>query len=274
MRVCEGRLKDRVERGDVLIAGCVADSRSASVVEIYHDTGFDFLLIDREHTCLTDETITNHIMVARCLGFPSMVRVVEDNYCELNRTLDHGADGVFVPRVRTAEQVENIVSTVKYRPEGIRGLVGGGVPISKYKGWDSLTEQIDTVNRNTVVGIQIETAEALANLDEILSVKGVHIAVVGNDDLSIGMGIPGQTKTPEYIGQVERIIAACRKHGVLPGIACGDPDTAVSWIEKGMKCIWYSSDVNLFYQAASQGVQAIREHLPGPARCSGGGSGR
>lgn len=273
MRVCEGLLRKRVEDGDLLIAGGVADSRSASVVEIYCDTGFDFLLIDREHTCLTDETIADHIRVARSLGFPSMVRVVEDSYHELNRTLDHGPDGVFVPRIRTPEQVENIVRIVKYKPDGIRGLAGGGVPIGKYKGWPSLVEQIDTINKNTVVGIQIETAEALANLDDILSVRGVDIAVVGNDDLSIGMGIPGQTKTREYIAEVERVIAACRKHGVMPGIACGDPDIAVYWIERGMRCIWYSTDTCLLYQAAAQGIHAIRSRRPASLDAGGDESG-
>ena len=261
MRVCSGNLRKRVDNRDLLIFGCIQDSRSSSVVEVYQDVGFDALMIDREHTALNSETICDHIRVARALDFPVMVRVAEDCYHELNRTLDQAPDGIFVPRIRTREQVEVIVQAVKYQPIGRRGLAGSTCPVGKYYGWGSVAEQIETVNRNLVVGIQIETAEALDDLDGVLSVPGVDMAVVGNDDLSMSMGLPGQLDHPEYIAAVERMIAACERHGVLPGIAGGDPDWIAGWIAKGMRVAWYVSDIYLIWAAATQSLGALKDRL-------------
>ncbi len=242
-----------------MLSATLLDSRSTSTIEIFEDAGYDVVMIDREHTSLSDETIADHIRVARCLDLPCMVRVAEDCYHELNRTLDQAPDGIYVPRIRSRAQVERIMETVHYAPKGRRGLAGSSCPIGKYKGWDSVVEQIETVNRNLVVGIQIETAEALENLDDILSVKGVDIAVVGNDDLSMGMGIPGQLDNPEYIAAVEEVIAACNRHEVLPGIAVGDVEKTLYWMEKGMKLFWLGSDVHLLHMACCNLVNTVRQ---------------
>ncbi len=261
MRVCSGRLRRLVDGGGVLVFACVHEMRSASVIEIYHDAGYDAVLIDREHTALNEETISDHMRVARCLDLPVMVRVAEDCYHELNRALDQGADGIFVPRIRTREQVEELVHKVRYAPLGGRGLAGSTCPVGKYYGWGSITEQIEAVNRNLVIGIQIETADALADLDGILSVPGVDMAVIGNDDLSMGMGIAGQLDHPDYIAAVEQVIAACQRHGVLPGIAGGDPDASANWVSRGMRVLWYTSDIYLLWDGAQRQIVALRQRM-------------
>jgi 2-keto-3-deoxy-L-rhamnonate aldolase RhmA len=263
MRGCTNQLRQRVDQGELLVFGCVMDSRSGAVIEMYHETGYDGVLIDREHTALNSETILEHIRMARALDFPCMVRVADPSYHELNRTLDQAPDGIYVPRIRSRADVEHVLQTVKYPPLGLRGLGGSTCPAGKYMGWGHVTEQIEYVNRDMVVGIQIETAEALANLDDILSVPGVDIAVVGNDDLSIGMGIPGQWESDEYRAAVVRIIEACRRHGVLPGIAGGDPAFVRYWAERGMRVFWAAADICLMWGAARQSVTALRGALEG-----------
>jgi 2-keto-3-deoxy-L-rhamnonate aldolase RhmA len=258
-----GRLRQRVNNKDLLVFGCIMDARSGAAVEAYHEAGYDVLLIDREHTALNSETVLEHIRLARALDFPCMVRVAEDCYHELGRTLDQAPDGIFVPRIRSRAQVESLVRMVKYPPLGMRGLAGSSCPAGKYVGWKSVAEQIECVNRDLVVGIQIETVEALDDLDGILSVPGVDIAVVGPDDLSAGMGIPGQLTAPEYVAAVERVIGACRRHNVLPGIAGGDPAAVRQWIERGMRAIWYAADVCLLWQAATQQLSKLHEALAG-----------
>lgn len=261
MRAYSGLLRRRVDNRDLLILAGVHESRTGAVIEVYHEAGYDGVFIDREHTTLTLETIGEHIRICRALDFPVMVRVAESCYHELNRTLDQAPDGIYVPRIKSREQVEEIVRTVRYRPLGVRGLAGSTCPVGKYRGWSSLTEQIETVNRNLVIGIQIETGEALAELDGVLSVPGLDIAVVGNDDLSMNMGIPGELEHPDYVAAVDRVIAACQRHGVLPGIAGGDPDFIAFWIKRGMRVIWYTSDIYLIWQAAVQQLAALRERL-------------
>jgi 2-keto-3-deoxy-L-rhamnonate aldolase RhmA len=255
------KLRKRIEAGAIIIFGVVVDSRSGSVIEMYEDTGFDAVLIDREHSALNSETIQDHIRLARALEIPCMVRVADFSYHEMNRTLDQAPDGIFVPRIRTREDVEHIMRTVKYPPLGQRGLGGTACPISKYTGWPSVTQQVDYANRDVVVGIQIETAEALANLDEILSVPGIDMAVVGNNDLSLGMGLLGKTDSDAYIDAIMKIIAACQRHNVAPGIACTDPAKVRFWADRGMRIFWYANDIYLMWQTARTNMQALKKAL-------------
>jgi 2-keto-3-deoxy-L-rhamnonate aldolase RhmA len=187
-----------------------------------------------------------------------MVRVVENCYQEMNPILDQAPDGIFVPRIRSRQDVETLVRTVKYPPEGVRGLASAICPVSKYLGWGSAAAQIQGVNRNLVIGIQIETAEAMENLHGVVSVPGVDIALVGPDDLSTALGIPGQTAHTRYVDAVKRVIEVCQQHGVLPGIACLDPEQAHFWIERGMKVIWYAIDNSLLWTAGKRHLEALR----------------
>ncbi|RIH63975.1 hypothetical protein D1164_16710 [Mariniphaga sediminis] len=261
MKGLTGELKKRVREKDTLLAGCVMDSRSGAVIEMYHETGFDLIMVDREHSGLNNETILEHIRLARALGIPCMVRVAEPGYAELNRTMDYAPDGIFVPRIRTREEVENIIKMIKFPPKGVKGYGASTCPAGKYVGWENPLEQLDFFNKNFVVGIQIETAEALENLDDILSVPGIDIAVVGNDDLSLGMGIPTQFDSPEYIAAVKKIISTCNKYEVLPGIACGDPVRIKFWKEQGMRVFWAAADIMSMWLYTKQSYKAIREEL-------------
>jgi 2-keto-3-deoxy-L-rhamnonate aldolase RhmA len=166
-----------------------------------------------------------------------------------------------VPRVRSKTQVEEIIHTVMYPPDGVRGLAGYGCPVGKYSGWGSRQEQLETVNQNLVVGIQIETKEAIDDLDGILSVERVDMAIVGNDDLSTSLGMPGEADSPAYHSVVREVIRACERHGVLPGIPCGDAKIARYWIEQGMRMIWYGSDVAFLWSGANRRITELRHAL-------------
>jgi 2-keto-3-deoxy-L-rhamnonate aldolase RhmA len=218
-------------------------------------------MIDREHTALNSETILEHLRLCRALEIPSMVRVADHSYHEFNRFLDQAPDGIMVPRIRTRADAEHVIDTVKYPPLGRRGLGGSTCPVGKYMGWPKLTDQIAYVNEDLVVGIQIETAEAFDDVDNILSVPGIDMAIVGNDDLSIGMGIPGQLDHPRYLKAVESIIASCRRHGVLPGIAGGDPTWVRYWHDKGMRVFWCAADIISMWDGCRRGIAAIRSGL-------------
>ena len=261
MQYGNGKLKKRITDREFLVGGCVMDSRSGAVIEAYHEAGFDFVMIDREHTALNSETILEHIRMSRALGFPCVVRVADNTYAELNRTLDQMPDGIFVPRIRVRADVEKIIETVKYPPVGKRGVGASTCPAGKYMGWSSVAEMVETLNKTTMVGIQIETKEALENLDDILSVPGIDVAVVGNDDLSTSMGIPGQFTSDTYRNAVKDVIKRCNKHGVMPGIAAGDPEVVKYWAGYGMKMFWSASDICLLWSGAAKCCTAVRKAL-------------
>ena len=271
MKGLTGELKKRVRRKDTLITGCIMDSRSGAVVEMYQETGYDLVLIDREHTALNSETMLEQIRMARALGIPCMVRAADSSYHEACRFLDQGADGIFMPRIHSRQEAENFIRSVKYPPLGLRGLGASTCPACKYMGWKKVRDMVEFFNENLVVGIQIETAGALADLDGILSVPGIDVAVVGNDDLSMGMGIVGELDNPKYIEAVMKMIGACERHGVLPGIACGDPVRLRFWHDRGMRFFWSAADVCLMWDAASIQMSNIRKALnDAPAHKSSG----
>lgn len=261
MRWGNGKLKQRIANKDFLICSCVMDSHSGAVIEAYQEAGFDFVMIDREHTALNSETILEHIRLSRALGFPCVVRVAENTYAELNRTLDQMPDGIFVPRIRSRAEVERIIETVKYPPLGKRGVGASTCPAGKYMGWSSVAEMVETLNKTTVVGIQIETQEALDHLDDILSVPGLDVAVVGNDDLSTGMGIPGQLTSDPYRNAVKKVIASCNRHNVLPGIAAADPEVVNYWAGQGMRMFWSGADICFLWSGAAQCCKTVRKAL-------------
>ena len=265
MKGFTGELKRRVKQKDTLLFGCIMDAHSGAVVEMYHELGFDAIMIDREHTALNSETIREHIRLARALEIPCMVRAADSSYHEVCRFLDQDADGAFMPRIRSRQEAQSYVANVTYPPAGIRGIGPSTCPAGKYVGWSHPTEMVKYYNANTVVGIQIETAEALADLDGILSVPGIDIAVVGNDDLSLGLGILGQFDSPTYINAVKSMIAACERHGVLPGIAGGDPTWVRYWRDQGMRVFWCAADIVSMWNATRNGIAAIKDSLAAKA---------
>ena len=261
MQGLTGQLKKRIKNRDVLIFGAIMDSRSGAVVEMYHDTGYDAIMIDREHTLLNSETILEHVRLARALGIPCMVRAADDSYHEINRVLDQAPDGIFMPRIHDRQQAVNFVRNVKYPPHGVRGLGASTCPAGKYMGWAKTKDMVDFFDKNLVVGIQIETAGALADLDGVLSVPGIDVAVVGNDDLSLGMGIVGELENPKYLDAVLKVIKTCEKHGVLPGIACADPARLRFWKDHGMRLFWAAADICLMWDAARRQISSINDAL-------------
>ena len=262
MKGCTGKLKQKVRNHEILLHGCVMDSRSGAVIEMYHETGFDVVLIDREHTALNSETILEHIRLARALEIPCMVRVAEPSYTELNRVMDQAPDGIYVPRIRTRQEVEEIIRLTKFPPRGVKGYGASTCPAGKYLGWQpDILKQIDFYNDDFVLGIQIETKEAIDNLDDILSVPGIDISVIGNDDLTLGLGIPGQFDNPDYVAVIHRVIAACNRYGVLPGIACGDPEKIRFWKDHGMRAFWAAADIVSMWAHTRQVITTIRANL-------------
>lgn len=262
MKGCTGILKRRIENREVLLHGCIMDCRSGAAVEMYKEIGYDVVLIDREHTALNHETILEHIRLCRALEISCMVRVAEASYSELNRIMDQAPDGIYIPRIRNREELEEIMKRIKFPPKGCKGLGGSTCPAGKYLGWEGgVQPQIDFYSNDFVVGIQIETAEAFADLDGILSVPGVDIAIVGNDDLSLGLGIPGRIESPEYTEAVKKIIESCRRHNVYPGIAGGDPAWIKYWYDQGMRGFWAASDIVHMWLYTKQSHAAIMKEL-------------
>jgi len=216
--------------------------------------GLDFVIFDMEHGRCDLALLSE--MIASCRGsniFP-MARVPDVNFAPLSRALDIGARGVMVPRVETRQQAEDIVSQLKYAPQGRRG-VALGIAHDLYRAGNA--EFFARANDEIAVILLLETEKAMENLDEIVSVPGVDVAWMGHYDLTVSMGIPAQFDHPRLLAAMDALVASCRKHGVAAGFLPPTPESAVHWIDKGFRAISLGSDIGVFLD----GVRKFRAHV-------------
>ena len=129
--------------------------------------------------------------------------------------LDIGARGIIVPMVNTKEEAEAMVRACKYSPAGDRSNAGVRGEWGETKGY---RDYLDTVNRDLLIVPMIETQQAIDNIDEILSVPGIDVLLVGPSDLSIELGVPLDYPSDTYQAGLDKIAAACKNHGVVPGM--------------------------------------------------------
>src|ERR1043166_8081102 len=179
----KGTLKQKLRRGEVSIGTWVSIGHP-DVAEILAGVGFDWLLFDMEHGPMTNETV--HRMMQAMGEGPTvpLVRVASNNANAIGQALDGGAHGVMIPLVNTTEDARRAVAACKYPPDGIRGMgprraTGYGRRFHEY---------VRNANRDLLVVVQIETPEAVANIDSILSVDGIDVAAIGPGDLAQSMG--------------------------------------------------------------------------------------
>ena len=254
--VPENRLRARLAQGATVIGTMLVEIRQPGVMMLLANAGFDFVLIDNEHGPFSVETIADLSRAARAQGVTPIVRVPELTYAHVCQALDGGAQGIMLPRVVAASQVEECVRYMKYLPEGRRGAVLG----RGHTGFKSgpLAETLAALNRESFLIVQIETAEAVDHLDQILSVPGVNAALVGPTDLSVALGVPGLMDSPTLVTAIERTMAACGRHGVIPAIHTNDVAMTTAWARKGMRLVSISSEAGLLVAGARTAVEAIR----------------
>lgn len=241
------KVKRALKQGETVFGTMVQEVRTPGIAQVLAVAGFDFFFIDMEHGPFSIETAADIILAARLAGIAPFVRVPDLEYSFLARPLDAGAQGLMVPQVDTPEQVRKLVSFMKYPPVGERGCAVLRAH-SDYRG-EPVREFIEHANAETMVIVQVESSQAVEHIEEMVSVPGVDAALVGPNDLSISMGIPGQTDHPKEIEAIESVIAACEKHGVAAGIHLPDAERLKEWMARGMRLITWSSDLGLLLGA-------------------------
>ena len=251
--------KQRLQTGETVIGTMIQEVRTPAIAQILKQIGFDFFMIDMEHGSYSLETAADIIRVGRLLDMCPFVRVRSPEYHLIAGPLDHGAMGVMLPRVENREHVETLVKSMKYPPLGKRGC-SSDAPHAEYD-FGPLTEFIEINNQDTLVIAQIERKVAIENIDDLLSVPGVDVAFVGPEDLSVSMGIPGETGHPLIEEAVETVIAAAQRHNVVPGIHIFDVADLESWVGKGMRFYMYSSDLSFIMEAGAAGLGQFRSAL-------------
>lgn len=250
------RLKQQLAEGKTVIGTMIAEIRQPAVIQGLVNAGLDWVIIDNEHGVFGSETIAELSRAGRAAGLTPIVRVPALTYELIAQALDGGAQGVMLPRITSAEQVRQAVAIVKYPPMGNRGSAMGRGH-TNFRAGDVVQMMADS-NRETFVIVQIETREAVDHLDDILAVPGVDAALIGPNDLSIALGVPGKMRDPRLIAAIEGMMAACARHHVWPAIHTNDVALTAEWARKGMRIVSINSDMGFLQKAAKEAADAIR----------------
>ncbi len=227
---------------DMLKAGKTAIGTTGSVnspVEFLADSGFDFILFDTQHSAVEIKELQHQLRAMRGKKAIPIIRVGENRQDQICYALDIGAKGIIVPMVNSKEEMVNMVNWCKYPPAGVRSSAGARGEWGEFKNY---REYMDAVNEQLLIIPMIETIPALDNIEDILSVPGIDVLLIGPSDLSINLDIPLDYLNPKYKKALDKIAEACQDAGVVPGMYFipgeYEPNDFVEWGYKFFTLPW------------------------------------
>ncbi len=214
-------------------------------VECLAHAGFDWLLLDMEHTQSTLDTISTQLLALRGTPSAAVVRVPSNDMAFIKRTLDAGTRNLMVPNIRSAAEALDAVSYTRFAPEGLRGVAGS----TRGGGYTRYTDYMARANDEIALILQIESKEALAELDAICRVPGVDAVFIGPSDLAASLGYRGQSGHPVVQAAIRQAIAtgvaAGKAVGILTVDGKGEP-----YLDQGATMVGVGSDLHLLVAAA------------------------
>jgi 4-hydroxy-2-oxoheptanedioate aldolase len=254
--VITNHLKARIRAGKPSF-GALLNFADPLVAEMMASVGYEWLMIDTEHGPIDLGSLAT--MMATITRYPvaPLVRVPTLDVDEVKRVLDAGAWGVMAPMMKTREDAELLVAACKYPPRGVRSLGSGRFAMS-FK-TDAAT-YFKRANDEVMVIVQIEHADAIKNIDAMLSVPGVDACYVGPNDLMASMGLAPSLEPPfrEFEEAMQRVLHTAKKYGVAAGIHCATPETVNRRIAEGWLMTGMGNDQRLLLSAAQAARAAVK----------------
>ena len=209
---------------------------SPHIVDIVGRLGFDWVLIDCEHGSIGIESVELMAMAAETAGVTPIARPSVNSFEAIGQLMDRGVMGVQVPHVNTADDALRAVEAVKYHPLGERGLAAGTRSAS-YGYSMSMSEYAENANNETLVCVQLEEAEAVRNVDEIVQVSGVDVFFVGPSDLSQSLGYPGRPDAPQVRQAMDTVFATIAAANQTSGSA-GNAAATQQYLNQGVTYLY------------------------------------
>lgn len=234
--------KAKLAAGETVL-GCFIRYAEPSLAEYIALQGWDFLIFDGEHGTLQPKDIEDLSRATELRGVTPIARVTTNQPSLILRTLDAGVHGIHVPWVNTPAEVEAAVQAVKYGPRGIRGLAG--VRAADWGMAESIGDYTMRANRETLLVIHIETAEAADAAEEYVEIDGVDVIFMGPTDLSHSLGVPGELKHPKVVEAMERVTKVVNGSPKALGLYVGNAEAAAEWRDKGASYLATGSDTFL-----------------------------
>jgi len=234
----------------------IRQGRDPGTPAIFAAAGYDFCFFDMEHGNYSMETVADLIRGCKSVGIGSIIRVPHLETHFISRVLDAGAEGIMVPMTSRREQAERIVRYSKFTPLGARGF-GNQTGQTDYQVRKTV-EFMKEANDNTFIVAQIETKEAIENIEEIFDVEGIDVGLIGPNDLSISLGVPDLMGSEVMTQAIDRVVQAAKKKKKASGMHIGSIDALKKWRSKGMTVLAYSTDIGFMYSASKSALEQLK----------------
>ncbi|MFC2046089.1 HpcH/HpaI aldolase/citrate lyase family protein [Chloroflexota bacterium] len=251
-----GSIRGRLAAGEYVFGPFLKIPASATV-ELVGWAGFDFCVIDLEHSPFTFERAEDMVRVAQGAGVAPIIRTYDGQSSTLVRALDTGCDGILVPNLATRAEAEMVVGGARFHPLGQRGMD----PHARSARYRTIPKEVyfAEADGRTLVGVQIEGMVGVRNLGAILDVEGTDLIFIGPYDLSQSLGVPGKIHAPQVRDKVKEIVAQTVARGKAVGIYADTVEDARRWRDLGIQFVAISVDVHIFLRACQQMVAAIND---------------
>jgi 4-hydroxy-2-oxoheptanedioate aldolase len=254
--------REKLEQGQLSLGVGVRMTRSVEIAKAMAVAGFDWLFLDMEHGVMSLEACAQIATAALDAGIAPIARVPNGEYAIATRALDNGALGIVMPHVDTADEAREVVDRLKYPRMGHRSMGGIGPHYGLRAA--STGEAAAALNAANLTVVMLETPRAIDNAEAIAAVPGIDVLLIGTNDLSAEMGIPGEFGSERVVEAYRRVIAACKKHGKHPGMGGAYTEPLLArYIELGMRFILGGQDGQFIMSGATQRTGFLRKTYPG-----------
>ena len=234
--------------------GTWISSANPGVAEAIGCLGFDWGLVDMEHAPLDVAGVAPMLQALASTKMLPVVRVPWNDAVVVKRVLDAGATTLMFPYVQNADEARRAVAATRYPPEGVRGMAG----TSRATRYGTTPNYFRTANQNIGVIVQIETPQAIEEIEAMAALEGIDAFFVGPADLSAAMGHIGELMHPAVIGHMARAVQRCKALGKPVGTLGGSTEAVAQYRAIGFDFVAVSSDIGFMMRAAREAIAALR----------------
>jgi 2-dehydro-3-deoxyglucarate aldolase len=246
--------KQALASGKTLLGGWHM-SGSPVVAEAMAHAGYDFVVLDMEHGPYGIHSVADLLRAVDAAQCMPVVRMASHDAIQIKQALDLGARNLYFPMVQDANQAKALVQACYYPPKGERGFAR----MLRASAYTSQTDYFETINQDLMVIAQLETKQAIDNMQAIAAVDGISGLFVGPGDLSVTMGLGGNVTAPAVLEQLERVGLFCKANNIPLGIVLPNPEWAHWAMQRGYTFVSMASDLGLMMGAMRTGIAQCRE---------------
>jgi len=254
-------IKKKLKNNEFVFGTMIKESTRIGIVDILELAGFDYLVIDMEHATYDMPMIADILQYARKSDVTGVVRIPVLSYSNVAKALDMGAEGIWVPHIDTVEEAEQLVQYGKYPPEGVRGAAVPPFRMKEMKAAESPAAYFKGCNEEVLLIAQMESRQAIGDVDNIAAVDGIDVLMMGTQDLSMDMGYTGQGNHPDVVAAVQKVVDACKKANIASGNHIASIEQLRYWMEQGVRMITYTYPPTFIIDRGQEAIKSLKEGI-------------